>query len=447
MRRIAIPLYLLALMLYVLAGTPLAPFHGDESTLIYASRDYFDQFVARDLPSVMNQRDDTDAMDRNLRLLDGRVQKYLGGFAFHLTGGTADNLNKPWLWGADWQYNLNNGHIPARDLLMAQRWAMALLLALSVPVAYGIGAQVGGIPGGLLMATLIAVSPNLALNGRRAMMEAPLLLFSLLSALAALRIATSRQPPAASKGQQRFITEATEHTESTENRSSLGTWHSALLFLLFGAAAGMALASKHSGLFTVAPLFGALGLWMLWRRDWRGISKLVLAGLVSVAVFVAFNPAWWASPLETAREVLTLRSSLLDAQSGALGGYESVGQYVQGFIDYAVLETPQYYEVAEWQAWIGDEIAAYESSPWVLSPPLNAFRALIVAVFGLWGILVLIRRRDGVAWVAGIWILASVAAAFFLTPLPWARYYLIALPALYALAAAGCGALVAYLRR
>jgi hypothetical protein len=34
MRRIAVPLYLLALMLYVLAGTPLAPFHGDESTLI-----------------------------------------------------------------------------------------------------------------------------------------------------------------------------------------------------------------------------------------------------------------------------------------------------------------------------------------------------------------------------------------------------------------------------
>src|SRR5687767_10243701 len=188
-----VPLYLLALMLYVLAGTPLAPFHGDESTLIYASRDYFDQFVARDLPSVMNQRDDIDAMDRNLRLLDGRVQKYLGGFAYHLTGGTADGLNKPWLWGADWQYNLDNGHIPSRDLLMAQRWAMALLLALSVPAAYGIGAQVGGIPGGLLMATLIAVSPNLALNGRRAMMEAPLLLFSLLSALAALRIVAN--PP------------------------------------------------------------------------------------------------------------------------------------------------------------------------------------------------------------------------------------------------------------
>jgi hypothetical protein len=63
------------------------------------------------------------------------------------------------------------------------------------------------------------------------------------------------------------------------------------------------------------------------------------------------------------------------------------------------------------------------------------------------GIIALIRRRDGVAWVAAVWIAASVAAAFFLTPLPWARYYLITLPALYTLAAAGFGAFIALLRR
>jgi hypothetical protein len=186
---------------------------------------------------------------------------------------------------------------------------------------------------------------------------------------------------------------------------------------------------------------------MLWRRDGRGILKLVLAGLVSIAVFLAFNPAWWAAPFETAREVLTLRSSLLGVQAGAFGGYQSVGEYMQGFVDYAVLETPQYYEVPEWQAWIGGEIAAYESSPWVLSPLMNTLRAVIVVVFSLFGIAALIRRRDDVAWVAAMWILASVAAAFFLTPLPWARYYLIALPALYTLAAAGFGAFAARLRR
>ena len=248
MRCFAISLYLLALMLYALAGTPLAPFHGDESTLIYGSRDYFDQFVARDMQRVMNLRDD-DPMDHNLRLLDGRVQTYLGGFAYHLTGGMADGLNQPWLWGAPAQFNLDDGHVPDDRLLMAQRWAMALLLALSIPAAYGVGAQMGGMWGGLVMATLVAVSPNLALNGRRVMMEAPLLLFSLLTALAALRIAASHLQPA------------------TSGRRT------AVYLLLLGLAAGMALGSKHSALFTVAPLFAALGLWMLWRRWWSGVAQ------------------------------------------------------------------------------------------------------------------------------------------------------------------------------
>lgn len=79
-------------MLYVLAGTPLAPFHGDGGHAFHSSRDYFDQFVAGDLARVMNQRDD-DRADRDLRLLDGRVQKYLGGLAFHLAGGTVEQLS------------------------------------------------------------------------------------------------------------------------------------------------------------------------------------------------------------------------------------------------------------------------------------------------------------------------------------------------------------------
>ncbi|MBK8138615.1 MAG: phospholipid carrier-dependent glycosyltransferase [Chloroflexi bacterium] len=416
MRCFAISLYLLALMLYALAGTPLAPFHGDESTLIYGSRDYFDQFVARDMQRVMNLRDD-DPMDHNLRLLDGRVQTYLGGFAYHLTGGTADGLNQPWLWGAPAQFNLDDGHVPDDRLLMAQRWAMALLLALSIPAAYGVGTQMGGMWGGLVMATLVAVSPNLALNGRRVMMEAPLLLFSLLTTLAALRIAASSQP-----------------TANSGRRT-------AVYLLLLGLGAGMALGSKHSALFTVAPLFGALGLWMLWRRCWRGVAGLMVAGVIATAVYLALNPAWWANPVDTGREMLALRTELLASQTANLGGYADFGGALRGFVEYAVLETPQYFEVAGWEE-VGTTIAAYEASPWVLSPLMNAVRAAVTSVCAALGIAALIRRRDGVAWVAGIWIIGAVGSALLLTPLPWARYYLTALPAIYALAAAGLGHLV-----
>lgn len=418
MNRGLIPGYLGLLMLYVLAGTPLAPFHGDESTLIHSSKDYFDQFVAGDLARVMNQRPD-DAMDRQLRLLDGRVQKYAGGFAYHLIGGTADGLNKPWLWGAPAQFSLANGHVPTRGLLMAERWAMALLLALSIPVAYRVGALLGGARGGLLVATLVACSPNLVLNGRRAMMEAPLLLFSLLTVFAALKLqAISAQPASAG-------------TRPAPWRLVVG----------LGLAAGLALASKHSAALTVVPVFGALVAWALWRRSGAHLLRLGAASGLTLGVFLALNPAWWASPLDAARDTLRLRSELMAMQTSVFGGYAGFGDSARGFVRYAILDTPQYFEVPVWEE-IGPTIAAYESSPWVLPRQVNWLRALVVVPLAALGAVALARRRDAVAWVAAAWITCGLVAAFVLTPLPWARYYLPALPPLYALAAAALGNLV-----
>lgn len=415
MNRGSIPFYLLALMLYVLAGTPLAPFHGDEATLIYSSRDYFDQFVAGDMARVMNQRDD-DRADRDLRLLDGRVQKYLGGLAFHLAGGTAEQLNKPWLWGAPAGFSLANGHVPTHRLLMAERWAMAVLLALSVPAAYGVGTLLGRAPGGLLMATLVALSPNLVLNGRRAMMEAPLLLFSLLTVFAALKL------PAV-------------NPRSAVTAPRRSPWRPVLAF---GVAAGLALASKHSAVLTVVPLFGALGVLALSRRSGREVAHLAAAGVLAIGTFLALNPAWWASPVEAARETLRLRSELMAMQTSVFGGYVDLSESGRGFVRFAILDTPQYFEVPGWEE-IGPTIASYQSSPWVLPSAINTLRAVVVTILAALGVVALIRRGDSAAWVAGAWITGGLAATLVLTPLPWARYYLPALPPLLALASAGFG--------
>jgi len=418
MRRYWIPVLLFGLMLYVVAGTPLAPFHGDESTLIYGSRDYFDQFVAGDMERVMNRRSD-DANDHGLRLLEGRVQKYLGGFAFHLSGGSVERLNRPWQWGAPPQVSIRAGFVPSLQLLMAERWAMAVLLALSIPLAYAVGSHLGGIGGGLAIAILIALSPNLVLNGRRVMMEAPLLLFSLLTVLAAIRIVLQAPTEAPTIWPLR--------------------WR---LILLFGLAGGMAVSSKHSGLLTVVPLFVALGVWTLLRNQKRGLVQLAAAGAVAAAVFLALNPAWWSSPLDAAGETLLLRSELMRMQTSAFGGYSGLGDATAGFARFAMLETPQYFEVPFWQE-IGPSIAAYRASPWVLPSFLNTLRAVVTMILAVAGIVALVRRRDPVAGVAGAWIASAIIATYALTPLAWARYYLPALPAIYALAAAGVGHLSA----
>ena len=415
MRKLLTIIYLFGLMLYILAGVPLTPFHGDESTLIYTTRDYFDQFVAHDLEQVTSTAPDTNPMDVNLRLLDGRVQKYVGGFAYHLTGGTADGLNQPWEWGGDYRYNQDNGNLPAPDVLMINRLAMAILLALCIPTAFGIGMSIGGWPAALIVPTLLAMSPNLVLNGRRAMMEAPLMLFSLLMVLSALRWAAPH--------------------------SRRGGW-----LMSLALSAGLALSSKHSGVLAIVPAFGALGVLTLWRRDWRGLMGLFAAGVAALGVFYVFNPAWWPSPINAAQTVLQLRSELLAGQTQFFGGYAGFGEQLAGFWRQTFVGTPQFYEVDSWASFIGSQISAYQASPWggvILGTAGGAILALLTVLGGI----ALSRRRDAAAWVFGGYAIGVITAALLLTPLEWARYYLVGLPGVYGLAAIGVSTLITRIRR
>ena len=59
-------LWLLALMLLVVGGTTLVPFHGDESTLIAMSRDYDYRFLQHDLSRVTYHDPPLDATEQRM---------------------------------------------------------------------------------------------------------------------------------------------------------------------------------------------------------------------------------------------------------------------------------------------------------------------------------------------------------------------------------------------
>jgi 4-amino-4-deoxy-L-arabinose transferase-like glycosyltransferase len=361
------------------------------------------------------------------------------GFAWWLRGGTADTLSGDWDWGADWNYNVTTGRYPSPDLLIATRLPSALLLAAGVPLMFALGWLLGGRPAAWATAILFAVHPVLLLNGRRAMMEGSLIFFSLLTVCAALWFSRRR------------------------------SWASALGL---GVAGALTIASKHTGAAVVAAVFAGLGVclgvevilrWtngrdslqagkvrdaptgdpaLVWTRRASPVLhdalKLLAAALLVLLVFFALNPAWWGGdPIEVGRTILAWRQELITAQAADHQGYRDTTTQLLGFAQMSFGGDPQYFEVTGWGEvpQIGDQIAAYETSPWggLRWSSLAAAALLVLSMVGLFALLrdpkpMLAERLILLLW-AGVSILIT-----FLSPLAWQRYYLPIYPPMLLLA-------------
>ncbi|NDJ62837.1 MAG: phospholipid carrier-dependent glycosyltransferase [Chloroflexi bacterium] len=415
-------LWLLLLAAYILAGTPLVPFHGDESTQIYMSRDYAYQFIQRDLSLVRYSDPPISPAEQYLRLINGTVNKYLMGLAWQLGGFTLADINEQWDWGADWNYNVNFGHKPSDDLLIAARWPSALLLALGVVPMFVLGRWIGGRPVGYLASAYYALNPVLLMNGRRAMMEGSLIAFALLVVVIAIWWLHQR----------------------SVFRLTLGA-------IGLGIVAGLALASKHTNAFVVLTVFGTCAVFPLIAYAsgdrsapllrsigvrWAGLA---LASAQALSVFLLLNPAWWDDPLARPEYVLELRTELLTAQADGPEGYTSLEQQADGFRAFALEAVPQYFEVVTWENYIGAEIVRYEASPWTgVSIGGALIGSMILLGLTIMGLFLLLRRPGidlAARWVIALWAVAMVATTLLLTPLAWQRYYLPVYPPIGLLAA------------
>ncbi len=458
--------WLAALAAYILAGTALVPFHGDEATQIYMSRDYVYLFLDHDLNRVLYHPDPASPTEQHLRLLNGTLPKYLIGLAWHAGGLSPADLNEQWDWGADWYYNQQTGHAPTPERMQLARWSSALLLAAGVVPMFWLGRALGGTRAAYLASLYYALHPALLLNGRRAMMEGSVTLFSLLVVLAGVWWMKALTPSSSERGESR-IPSSTSTTLSCRVVGAQGLaplrkhpsfssgrctrW---LAAAMLGITAGLALASKHTALFTVAGVFGTCGGCVLWQgiregfkplareknNPLTGLVLLAFSGIVAAAVFLALNPAWWSAPLQMPGVVLHLRAELLQTQVAVFGGYASLPEQIGGFWRQVFLALPQYYEVVGWETYIGDQIARYEASPWRgVSVGGSAVGGIVLAVMLVVGAWALVRGRGSTAArrVVGVWAAVVMAATLVLTPLEWQRYYLPVYPAVGLLAAVG----------
>jgi hypothetical protein len=283
-------IFLAGLGAYVFLGLVRVPFHGDESTLIRLSMDYAYIFQDRKIQKVIYRpKPDSWSEERYQRVLTGAVDPLAIGLARSAAGMDRGDLNGFWRWypnGVDeGVFNVAAGNMPSADLLNAARFPSTLFTALSViavfAVAFGLSRSR---PAAWVAAFLYATAPAVLVNGRRAMQEGAMLLFTSLVVLCGMMAAR-------------------EIRAKVPRRKRTALWYA-----LLGASCGCALASKHAAALIILSVFPALAFLLpsaggelppqeKSRLRLGLLSGWLGSGLLGLSIFYALMPVWWGYPL------------------------------------------------------------------------------------------------------------------------------------------------------
>ncbi|MCE7947359.1 MAG: hypothetical protein DYG88_08020 [Chloroflexi bacterium CFX4] len=388
-RRLADALWMSVLLLYAMLNVATVPFHGDESTILGMTNDWF-RLTNEGVSALYYQPKRLESLGRGaqeLRVLNGTLAPFMYGAALQVVGIGADALHGMWDWATDWWVNQYYGHFPRPDVLFVGRWASALALCVALACFFAAARRLLGRQPAYLALLILTFMPAVLLNGRRAVFEGVALLGAALIWLAAARLAT---------GKTRY-----------------GDW------LLLGAACGVALAAKHTNLLLIAPTFGAL-LWLGRATFIRTLRGLALAAALMGTLFLALNPAWWSDPFGVPREVLRLRAELLAIQTNAFGRNTTVGDRLLALVAFP-FGAPQYFEDTNnaWQDWLAESIRSYENGAqgvaWYAAAPL-VYALLLIGIASL--------PKQRAAALISIPLFGMAAGLFLSNPLLWQRYYL-----------------------
>src|SRR5258708_1735513 len=315
-RRIFDALFVSTLILYALAGMVQTPFHGDETTIIYMSRDWATLVQHSDISAIRYQPTYSD--DQQLRLVNGVISTYAFGFVWSSFGLKASDLPTAWWWwGANWEINVKQGHLPNANLLFATRLASTFMMVLSISLIFASARLLSKQRWLPYCVTLVyATLPALLLDGRRAMFEGAAMLTSALVIFTALNLA-------------RLV------------RLKLAKAKLITGWILFSVACGFALATKFTTLVVVMAATGML-LLVGWQRPLNRLAS-VSAIVGAALIFLLLNPAWWAAPVQVFNEVVKDRQNIIKAQVDQYGAYSNLPARIAGLITLP-LSAPQYYE-------------------------------------------------------------------------------------------------------
>ncbi len=397
-----LPLLLIPLAGLYYQGLADLPFHPDETSLLYQSRDFELLFSQ---PGDLFWQPERDDLDQKYRALNPPLPKYMLAIGRLLGGYGAAEVGQDWDWSATWEQNAAAGALPPPELLRAARAASATAALAAVLLVGCLGKRLQGQATAWLAMALMGLNAAVLLHGRRAMAEGSLL-FTV--SLALWTFCDARRRPA-----------------------------------LAGAAAALAAASKLSaGALAPVGLLAAMGL-LQGRRaglEPKRSMRNAVWYLGSLAlVFLALNPLLWRSPLRATAEILRARKGLLAMQQAELQQrapehlLQTPAERLAGLITELYLSPVRFSEFANYRSQTAAAEARYAANPLHNLLRGSFFGTLLFALglagmafAGLHGF-----RQPGpheARLVLAASTLAMAAALLLAVPLPFQRYYLPLVP-------------------
>ena len=267
-------IFILAFSVFYFSGIPGVPFHPDESTNLFMSKD-LDLLIQSPSELLWKPLKNSDVR-QTYRELDAPLSRYLIGIGRWIKGLPA--LPVDWNWSETWKANDQAGALPRSDLLNTGRFAVAALFPCSLVLLYFSASKIGG--RFLSWTTILLLSGNalVLLHTRRAMMESGLLFNIILFLFVLLQFKSK-------------------------------PWLSAI-------PAALAFSSKQTA--GVLALIGVAAIILLYiNKEILIKTALFYLGLyagIFLIIVILLNPYLWSNPLLAARDAVAARQYLLQRQ-------------------------------------------------------------------------------------------------------------------------------------
>lgn len=407
-------LWILPAILYwiwLVSGLRGVPFHPDEATWIYMSRDLDRVFAAG--PGAVCWRPESAGDPLQVeRERACPLPRDIIGVSRLLAGRSATTTD--WNWSLSWEENAHNGALPSDEVIFLARLPQTLMLLLAVLLLGRIGWRVGGITGAATAALLFAFNSQILLHSRRAMSESALL-FGMILVVALV-----------------FEWQA---AEGRLRRMVIGPG-------LIGLALAITVSAKLSGVLVLPVAAAAMFLPAESRRTEKpllsGLGRVAILTVCFLALFLVLNPLYLCHPLDAVRAVVSSRDHLFAGQLDALR-QASPGQALDtpGLRLLAMVYQPFLAPLAFWD--IPNYAAATTAAQqaYLADPLLNLTSGGVIS--GLWVTLTIVGMvlsiiRFAKPWQRGrliilwVWTLGVLVGILWQVPILWQRYYLPLIP-------------------